>query len=649
VISTRLPDEPDPIEESPAHVTVIRREQLERSGARTLQDLLAYEAGVVVYDQVGNDIEKTFDLRGFTGGTGTRVFLDGAPINDTRNNSVALDLVPLAALERVEITRGSVAALAGGGSEAGVIHLQTRQGEGFGGSLGLAAGSYDTTSLTGDLRGRRGRFSFLLAGLAEETDGFRENAGGDRRQWTATAGLDLDADRRLELSLVNSASDLGNPGAVARDEDPSMAPNNAVDFADRRHGQASLNFRGGLVGPFTIATNLFVRSREDEILTTGRSAQIFGGFFVGLDASAVGSTVQVTHNHRAGTAENHLTMGVEWLDGETDALGFFTPPDDLTSVDPADPDSSNTAGRRTWALFLQNSWRPGERVRVTAGVRLDDDRVEYREILPDPTLRDSVHFDELSIRAGVTWNPTRRHGFYASYGEGFLPPTAEQLFAFPLFGSNDELVPEDSTSFELGLRGDYGRQFRLQLAVLRVDTENEIIFDPAAGDFGQNINAGETRRDGIEVALRGRPIDDLGVFANLTLMDAEFTGSPNRGNDVPLVPRERLAAGVDLDLPHGLALRTDLLYVGEQVLDGDGLNEREKLDAYTVVNARLMWSAARASAVADSRGAFSLFAEARNLFDEKYATRGIFVDFLDADFFTPAPGRRYLFGVEWRI
>ena len=48
-----------------------------------------------------------------------------------------------------------------------------------------------------------------------------------------------------------------------------------------------------------------------------------------------------------------------------------------------------------------------------------------------------------------------------------------------------------------------------------------------------------------------------------------------------------------------------------------------------------------------------LFVAAENLFDELYATRGInafdFTTFTQEDFVTPAPGRRYLAGVTWRM
>ena len=650
VSATRLPAASESPDQLPAHVTVIDREQIARSGARTLQDLLAVEAGAVVYDEVGNFIEKTFDLRGFSGGNGTRVFLDGAPLNDTRNNGLSLDLVPLASLDRVEIIRGSAAALAGGGSEAGVIHLRTRQGEGLGGRLSLAAGSFDSSVFEGQVQGKQGRFNFFASGHTEETDGFRQNAGGERTQWSGTGGVKLGGDRRLELSLIHSTSDLGNPGALTDDEiadDPAATPFNDLDFSDQSVGQFSLNFRGTLAGAFSIAANAMHRERDSAFLTTGRTAAMFGGFYADVDSAVSGATIQLTHNHRAAVVENHLTFGLEYLDGESDSTGVFTPPSDPAAIDLSAPSSRNTTDRRTAALFVQETWRPNARLRLSAGFRYDADRVGYTESLPDPSNAETKDFEELSLRAGVNWSASRRHVLYASYGEGFLPPTAEQLFAFPTFGSNRELEPEDSATYELGMTGRYGREAELRLAVLRVDTENEIVFDL---DSLRNVNAGETRRDGFEAALRIRPSAKLGLFANLTLMNARFRGGANDGSEIPLVPAERLALGVDYEMPAGLSLRADLLHVGEQVLDGDEANRASRLDAYSVTDVRLVWTAARNRGTRHGamRG-LVIFAEARNVFDEQYATRGIFSSFLGESFLTPAPGRNYLFGVAWNL
>ncbi len=657
VTDTRLRGEPESLLRVPAHVTVIDRAQIRRSGSRTLQELLALEAGVVVYDQVGNDLAKSLDLRGFTG-SGTKLFLDGVPLNDPRSNALILELLPLAALERVEITRGSTAALAGGGAEAGVVNLWTGRPD-PGGSLSLAAGGFGSFEVAGDVRRRVGRADLFLAGSFYETDGFRDNSAGELRRLAGKLGWDLGGGRRLELSVVDAEEDLGAPGALTRaelDTGRERAPFIRLDVLGDGLSQVSASFQGPLAGEVNLTANVYVRSRDSEILTTGRAAPLFGGFFLDSDAAILGSTVQAERVWSAGDWRNRLSGGVEWLDGDTDARGFFTSPSDPGRVEATGLGSDNTAERRALGLFVQNSWSPRPEWALVAGLRYDRDEVGYVERTPDPTNVAERTYSELSLRAGASWSPGGRSTVYLSFGEGFLPPTVEELFSFPLFGSNAELRPEDSESWELGARRRLGGGGRVEVAAFRIDTRDEIIFDPGSpmGLFGANVNAGSARRSGVEASL-SLPFGGASrLFTNLTLMDTELLSGDNRGKSLPLVPDERLAAGFESGLGDHLRLRVDGLWVGEQVLDNDEANSQGTLDAYTVVNARLAWSppfGRRRAAGADESTGPVLFVEARNLLDESYESRGIFAfDFAAGRndvFLTPAPGRQLMAGLEW--
>ena len=139
----------------------------------------------------------------------------------------------------------------------------------------------------------------------------------------------------------------------------------------------------------------------------------------------------------------------------------------------------------------------------------------------------------------------------------------------------------------------------------------------------------------------------------MTYTDSVFTSGADEGNEVPLVPNWRLAAGIDATLPHGFGVRADALYVGSQVLDNDPANAQPRLAAYTVVNLRAGWERSLGAGGAQGKGRLELFVQALNLFDETYATRGIYAldlsTFTNAEFVTPAPGRRYLAGVSWRM
>ena len=451
--------------------------------------------------------------------------------------------------------------------------------------------------------------------------------------------------------MVGGAADFGNPGAATADElvdDRDRSFFNALDFTDEDLSQAALNYSAALNESWSLSANVYARDRGTEALTTGRSAPVFGGFFLDTATEVLGSTVQVGFGQSRAAGDSETTLGLEWLDGETDARGFGTPPTAPAIVSPAGLSSDNVTERRTTALYLQDRWQISPRFTVNTSARYDRDEVGYREAFPDPTNAATREFSELSLRSGLAARVGASHALYASLGEAFLPPTVEELFAFPLFGSNPALRPESSISAELGFRGRWPGGRSLDVAIFQVESEDEIVFDPDSplGLFGSNVNIGEARRRGLELSARGEFGARWRPFANLTLMEPEFTNGANRGKTLPLVPEERLAVGVDLELPHALGLRAVAHYVGEQVLDNDDANAAARLDAYTLIHARLSWAAG-----AERR--FELFIDARNLFDERYATRGIFAfdfqTFANASFFSPAPGRRLMGGLEWRF
>ena len=153
--ATRLPDEEEPARRfPPASTVILDRERIERSGARTLQDALAARGGRRALDQVGNDVQKTLDLRGFAKRQGHWRSSWTACASTTRGTTTRPWSSPARAVERIEITRGSAAALVGGGAEAGVIHVLTRAGRRARGlALRCGAGSDGGRRATGHAQG----------------------------------------------------------------------------------------------------------------------------------------------------------------------------------------------------------------------------------------------------------------------------------------------------------------------------------------------------------------------------------------------------------------------------------------------------------------------------------------------------------------
>src|SRR4051812_14952699 len=119
----------DEVRRLPASVTVINAEDIAKSSARTIPELLSEQVGFTTKDLFGNNAaQTTVDLRGFgvTGSQNTLILLDGRRLNDFDLSGVQWSAIPLASIERIEILRGTGAVLYGDNASAGVVNIVSK-------------------------------------------------------------------------------------------------------------------------------------------------------------------------------------------------------------------------------------------------------------------------------------------------------------------------------------------------------------------------------------------------------------------------------------------------------------------------------------------------------------------------------------------
>ena len=148
------------VDDALAAVEVIDRNDIERSAARSLPELLRGRAGVTLVNQGGLGKLSTLFLRG-TESDHTLFLIDGVRVGSATSGLTSLQDLPLEQIERVEIVRGPRSSLYGADAIGGVIQVFTRRGKGNAGVRGRArigAGSHGLREASAglDLRGARG-------------------------------------------------------------------------------------------------------------------------------------------------------------------------------------------------------------------------------------------------------------------------------------------------------------------------------------------------------------------------------------------------------------------------------------------------------------------------------------------------------------
>ena len=195
--------------EAPGVVSVVQREEIERSGAVDLIDILHLVPGF----SFGVDVEGVVAVafRGLWGHEGKVLFLlDGLEMNETLYAAMPLGLhIPAAIIERVEVIRGPGSVVYGGYAELAVVNIVTRDSRTLSGpaasvtygQMGRAFGLLGASaSYAGTVSRARG---VSLSAHIAYTDGVRSD-----RAYTDFAGssYDMAADSRHGGLLVNVAA-----------------------------------------------------------------------------------------------------------------------------------------------------------------------------------------------------------------------------------------------------------------------------------------------------------------------------------------------------------------------------------------------------------------------------------------------------------
>ena len=118
-----------PLSDALASVSVIGRDEIEKSQSSTLADLLQGEAGIEFGRNGGLGSTTSLFLRG-QNSKNIAVFIDGVRSPVDQLGSLQITDLPLAQIEKIEILRGNASALYGDAAVGGVINVFTRQGFG---------------------------------------------------------------------------------------------------------------------------------------------------------------------------------------------------------------------------------------------------------------------------------------------------------------------------------------------------------------------------------------------------------------------------------------------------------------------------------------------------------------------------------------
>ena len=597
--------------------TIITKEEIERSPARTLPALLSYQAGIQSRDLYGGGTAKraTVDMRGF-GAAGTQnslVLVNGRRINDFDLASINFAAIPLENVERIEITRGQAAGvLYGDGAVGGVINIITREriDPGFTGALSGTLGTDSYAEGDFSLSGGTEDVGVSLSGNVIDGDGYRDNneirqkvllgeLRGSLGPWDSYLTLDY-SDQDLGLpgarsvnafvnELVSDREGTSTPFDYAEEQLISATGGASRDLGDWGRfvldaGVRSKDQQAAFFSPFGPAFDSFI---DTQLYTFTLTPRLFSDFEMGgLPVSATSGIDLIVSDYESDRALNEGDAPIHRYEGEQVSAAIYTQAD-------IDLDERNT---------------------LVTGVRLQGVSFDGTDRF-DPTapganaLFDSqqpaVDETELqwSANLGLEHELTRTTTLYGRTGRNFRLPTIDERVK-PFTGKPMDLDTQTSVDFEAGVIYN-GQDFTLEAAAFWIELEDEIHFNPATFE---NENFDPTRRRGVELSGQWWVTDFLTLGANVTYLKAEFTSGQYDGNDVPLVSELTGSANAAVDFGDGWTATGVVSYYGDKRMDNDESNFQPKIPDYWLVDLKLIKRFEN----------FFVEGSVNNLFDEEY-------------------------------
>ena len=569
----------EPIRQSAASITVLTREQIERSpyaGGHQLDDLLRSVPGVqpaTLSSRYNHPTAQSVTLNGL-GTRRTLVLLDGVPLNDGFGGWINWGLIPND-IERVEIVPGGASNLYGSWAMGGVIHIITNTpAEGTGFKADSQAGTLSTYQQALNARYGTDRFRFSIGYRWFHTNGIIPVPAYQQ------GPVDRTNDSRHELLngrlawLPSSRTTLDLSGSLFR-EDRTFGT--SLSLASRTIGNIALGLhsdqgQGGRWESKLFAQWQTFRNQTSQITPSPllRLAE-FRNLIQTIPSNDFGGSLQWTGSL---WGPDRLVLG-------SDARTIIAQAtDDLFSSGGFTGQTLARGHQLGWGLFGEWILPATERLTVTPSLRADWWK-NYNARSESPTattvFRDNtVQVVNPKLSANYVLTENVRAG--ASIYQGFRAPTINELyrgFGFSGFSflPNDQLRPERLTGTEVKLEGNLfsDRSFSWRLSAHRDEVKDQILFLTQGPTAAQRQNVGRTLSTGGALDLSYQVAPLLSLSFGYAYVDSAITSLPGaqdrEGKRIPNVSRNQLTAGLTGGRSDWVAVTIMARYLSRQYTD----------------------------------------------------------------------------------
>lgn len=636
------------------HTRIVTGVEIQKSGASNLSEVLSRVAGLPVRLNLDGSTNAVVDLKGFgdTASNNIVVLLDGVRLSEQEQTMARTSMIPLEAIDHIEITQTGNSVLFGDGANTGTINIVTRKNMGrltvMTGGLasygGYQTGLYHSQPLDSS------ELSFFARQYASEN--YRKNSKGTEFSAGTHWIKQIDAQSDMGARFFASRERNHLPGALPsillqRTPRDTQVPDYDWDANVDAHSLT-------LFGKWTLqdvqfAMDLNHRSRKNSDAYRYDAYDVYSGYHYDDWRLSYGNTSSQSETQTASPrvkinhflmVNNVLQMGFDWLKTRKNGQAFLTFGCSSLSQSSLCDNAGADAGGNTYqidhrskGLYFRNTMDVTPLDKLVLGYRAETYSqtrvIDYGYGPSAMNAHGTTHASEFEY----TKNFQPNLSVYMRLGRHFRVANADDNSNVLYAPDPIPLKVQTSSDIDIGLNYQSGAVTTMA-NFFRSDVKNEIGYDPSGCGYPCNVNYDPTRREGVNFSQKWAMSKGITLRNHLQYIHARFVEGTYEGKKMPGV--SALSGNLSLDYQLGVKdqLSFTTRWAQSRYMSGDFENSQAKVPAYAVADVSYFYREKN----------WSLVATIINLTDKKYSDTGIYKSSYTPPFnltVYPNPGRSF--------
>jgi len=592
------------LNEVPANVKVITRDEIENSSSNTIPQVLSQIGGLRVtgLNSSSLNLDASVDMGGFgpTGNSTTVVLVDGIRINPIDSGSVDWESIPIDSIERIEILQGGASVQYGNGAVGGVINIITNGGKRNINQASTTYGSWGTSINNAIFRNTVEKTTYQLSANTSNTNGWRPNTAANAYSIDAKVSQDLGGGDRVYVdayygytnsqlaSPVVGLVGSGNPLSVRPQEVGNNLTTNNSGFRQGLTKSLNENFVAELDTSYNNKTSFIYTPQADYFTSLDPNNLNYGFAGSAMNSKLQGWQLAASPRIKANFADVGTTIvGYDFSRANQAGSSTYSPlSQDIIKANQYDPVTQFGSYYNNLTSNSQNATQINNSVyamqKIPLGKIFEASGGFRRQVQQAATSTSSVtsvnspisNTQQYAANAGdialnANYLPGQR--IYVKWNQSFRFPNIDEYWGFGYDANgvgttffSGILQPQTTQTYEAG--GNWSvLNSKITSSIFKSMTQNEISYNPTTGINYNSIY--QTNRGGILFDVASNITPSFNIGAGGKYQKSYYANGPYAGNAIPIVPDTLLNARANYLITSGWTVGGVVNYVSNQHYD----------------------------------------------------------------------------------